>query len=694
MNQIKKSISLVLILAFLFSMVFTFSQGNPSYSASTVSVPQFYNGLTITEYEDYFLVKTDRATLPGSFNRLPQYLIAIYGTEDISESNISDIINNNINEAVIFDEINGEKGSNNYKYNIIVLYAPRKDGGHVPLGYYINEAQSKEPKGSYEILHDYNIHGSTITSALWDGNKFVIYDRHGYRTAYATDGMNWVFRDILGGFFDGELIWNKSRYLLTGRLLLHGDGGFVHEKPYQGSGVNNFELTYLEKVRTFELPVGLSSDGINFEIVSGKADDKDIIEIYDNYVCALWDGNKYILIFDDKNIENNSFALTSNDGRLFEKKEISINYNNVITQDCSIYFKNVIHNGKTYFASALAVKEEDAKAYAVLKSNDGLNWDVCWTELTDVIDAEQRIIYGNNKYYMAISKRLYSSNDGVKWAEAKSNLVNNIYGAYDTDPDSEFGYPVNTLFENGIYFVQIDKKEAKADNRIYISADLNDYYYIDFDTDIGKILCIHDDIIVTENKVIALSVYKKYAMDLSKIDVFRGTEYGFELLRKPTRIEGIIMQIRMLGKEDEATALKDEPCIFKDVPAWARGYVNYAYRNGLTKGLGNGLFGTNVAIDGKSYMTLMLRAIGYNDSNGDFKWDSSLEKAKDIGLLNAELFSVLNEGAFNRDYIAKITYNTLLETVKNSNISLAQKLVNEGLINKDKAIDIGLLKPN
>ena len=80
------------------------------------------------------------------------------------------------------------------------------------------------------------------------------------------------------------------------------------------------------------------------------------------------------------------------------------------------------------------------------------------------------------------------------------------------------------------------------------------------------------------------------ALQLKQLGLFRGAseqEDGtadFDLNREPSREEALIMLIRALGKEDKARGYgKTHP--FTDVPAWADGYVSYAYENGLTKGV-------------------------------------------------------------------------------------------------------------
>lgn len=190
--------------------------------------------------------------------------------------------------------------------------------------------------------------------------------------------------------------------------------------------------------------------------------------------------------------------------------------------------------------------------------------------------------------------------------------------------------------------------------------------------------------------------YNDYAVKLSEIGVFKGTGTGFELEREPTRLEGIIMLVRLLGKEAAAIQLSKEACAFTDVPDWGRGYVNYAYKNGLTKGIGNNLFGASDKMDGKSYVTFLLRSLGYSDTDKvkDFTWTNSIEYAKTIGSLDEDLYFKMVSNKFIRDYVAKSSYNTLLQPLKGSTTTLMQKLVSNGMMTQGQANSLGKVTPN
>lgn len=151
----------------------------------------------------------------------------------------------------------------------------------------------------------------------------------------------------------------------------------------------------------------------------------------------------------------------------------------------------------------------------------------------------------------------------------------------------------------------------------------------------------------------ASSTYEDYAESLADLGVFVGTGSGFELDRAPTRIEGLVMLIRLLGVEEEAKAMQGAELPFNDVPKWASGYVAYAYENGLTNGLNKVQFGSTNKMDAKAFMTFLLRSLGYNDQAGDFSYNNALSYAQSIDLVNDNLYSTMNNTTFLRAFIAK-----------------------------------------
>ena len=134
-----------------------------------------------------------------------------------------------------------------------------------------------------------------------------------------------------------------------------------------------------------------------------------------------------------------------------------------------------------------------------------------------------------------------------------------------------------------------------------------------------------------------LSQQRGQAMRLQSLGLFLGVGEGsngftdFDLERSPSRAEAVTMLVRALGKDSEAKRLgTTHP--FTDVPAWADGYVSYAYGQGLTRGTSDTTFGAWDPATGAMYMTFMLRALGYADGE-DFTWDDPWTLAEACGIL-------------------------------------------------------------
>lgn len=162
-----------------------------------------------------------------------------------------------------------------------------------------------------------------------------------------------------------------------------------------------------------------------------------------------------------------------------------------------------------------------------------------------------------------------------------------------------------------------------------------------------------------------------YALKLKEFDVFQGTGNGFELNRPATRVEGLVMFIRLLGKETEALASSyDHP--FTDVPTWANNYVGWAFEKGYTNGISSTEFGSR-DINAKSYLTFVLRALGYDEEKNDFTWENAVGFSESIGLINTEEMTQYNSILFLRDHIAKVSYDALKTRTK-SNIQLNEIL--------------------
>jgi len=194
------------------------------------------------------------------------------------------------------------------------------------------------------------------------------------------------------------------------------------------------------------------------------------------------------------------------------------------------------------------------------------------------------------------------------------------------------------------------------------------------------------DLLETTNSASEMTTVER-ADALKEMGLFKGTDKGYELEVKPNRTQAIIFLIRMLGEENEA--LKSTyKCPFTDVPDWAKNYVGYAYAKGYTKGLNEKTFGANDLVSPAQFVTLMLRALGYNDSNGDFSWDKSVEKAEKLGIVNSGKYTAGME--FTRGDCVDIIYSFLQATRKDSDETLIKSLIKKGAVEQLIAGKYGL----
>ena len=180
------------------------------------------------------------------------------------------------------------------------------------------------------------------------------------------------------------------------------------------------------------------------------------------------------------------------------------------------------------------------------------------------------------------------------------------------------------------------------------------------------------------------------AQTLKALGLFRGSNSGFELDREPNRVESGVMFVRLLGKEKEAEDMKyTHP--FTDVPDWADNYIGYMYEKGYTKGIGNNLYGSYDLIQAESYITFILRALGYSDSKGDFTWSNPFPKAMEIKLVNSEMVTSIQEKVFLRDDLVGISYDALDVYLKDAESPLIEKLIVENAVPFETALEAGLV---
>ena len=114
--------------------------------------------------------------------------------------------------------------------------------------------------------------------------------------------------------------------------------------------------------------------------------------------------------------------------------------------------------------------------------------------------------------------------------------------------------------------------------------------------------------------------YNAIAAALKTMHLFQGsfTGYGegYDLEVAPTRLQALIMFIRVLGEEDEALAYTGSTP-FTDIAAGSQAekYVGYAYSRGYTNGYSATTFRPSQTVTAGQYMEFLLRALGYSSAD-------------------------------------------------------------------------------
>lgn len=182
--------------------------------------------------------------------------------------------------------------------------------------------------------------------------------------------------------------------------------------------------------------------------------------------------------------------------------------------------------------------------------------------------------------------------------------------------------------------------------------------------------------------------YNAVAEALKTIHLFRGslTGYGsgFDLEAAPTRLQALIMFIRLLGEEDAAlTYTGSSP--FTDIEAGSEPakYVGYAYSKGYSNGYTKTTFRPGQKVNSYQYVEFILRALGYS-STGTTDLTGTLDRAVTCGVLTAGERSMLSKDAFLRAELVYTSWYALDAQVSGAGQTLRQTLLSKGVFTADE----------
>lgn len=181
--------------------------------------------------------------------------------------------------------------------------------------------------------------------------------------------------------------------------------------------------------------------------------------------------------------------------------------------------------------------------------------------------------------------------------------------------------------------------------------------------------------------------YNAMAAVLKQLNLFRGTltgyGEGYDLELAPTRLQALIMFIRVLGEEDAALAWSGTTP-FTDIAkgSQAEKYVGYAYEKGYTNGFSATQFKPGNAVNAYQYTEFILRAMGYSSSSNTNLADT-LNRARIAGVLTAGEAAALQTGKFLRADLVYVSYYALEATMPDGAQTLGQVLISKGIFTEE-----------
>ncbi|MGN9165488.1 S-layer homology domain-containing protein [Tissierellaceae bacterium HCP3S3_D8] len=183
--------------------------------------------------------------------------------------------------------------------------------------------------------------------------------------------------------------------------------------------------------------------------------------------------------------------------------------------------------------------------------------------------------------------------------------------------------------------------------------------------------------------------YEKAVARLVAFGVLDGYKDGtYRPDQDVTRAEFAKILVEALGIGNAAKAAAGK-VTFKDVPAshWASGYVSTASGYGLLKGFPDGTFKPEQQVSYADALTMLVRALGYQDSFLKGAWPGShIAKAAEAGITSGVNFADAR-GFANRGKVAQMVNNTLdcdvvkVETYKDGTVEYKET---EKTLLKDK----------
>ena len=273
------------------------------------------------------------------------------------------------------------------------------------------------------------------------------------------------------------------------------------------------------------------------------------------------------------------------------------------------------------------------------------------------------------------------SGNGFAWAEDRLKQGDVLYGSTGVTVMLLAGQG-NVTYSSGAVVDATDGKVVPSGTALQV----NHRYIVAEDTTAGFTVTSKTAVVDHEGGTFTYSDatdYNAMASALKTLHLFKGsfTGYGqgFDLEVAPTRLQALIMFIRVLGEEEQALAWTGTTP-FTDIQkgSQAEKYVGYAYSMGYTNGYTATQFKPAGAVNAWQYTEFMLRAMGYS-SAANTNLSDTLIRAQTAGVLTAGEAEMLQRDKFLRAELVYVSYYALDAWLPDGNRTLGDLLQEKGV---------------
>ncbi len=239
--------------------------------------------------------------------------------------------------------------------------------------------------------------------------------------------------------------------------------------------------------------------------------------------------------------------------------------------------------------------------------------------------------------------------------------------------DARVDYPSGAVIDVSAGEVVPSGAALAADHRYLVAEDTSAAFTVTSKT---AVLDYQGPYALSESDAID---YNAIASALKRLHLFAGGSVGFgqgfALESAPTRLQALIMFIRVLGEEEEALSWTGTTP-FQDVAAGslAEKYIGYAFECGYTNGYGD-RFKPSAAVNAGQYTEFLLRAMGWS-STANTDLSDALERGADAGLLTEGEIELLRGAPFLRADLVYLSFRAL-ETELPEGQTLAEDLMDK-----------------